>query len=79
LGSIETWANTPEKVLASWRNKFVFAVEELDAALRGLSEAAATEDELAAQHAAAGTQQPGRRWRAHSGASGLCANPFCRQ
>lgn len=36
LGSIETWANTPEKVLASWRNKFVFAVEDLDAALPGL-------------------------------------------
>ena len=36
LGSIETWADTPEKVLASWRNKFVFAVEDLDGALPGL-------------------------------------------
>jgi hypothetical protein len=36
LGSVETWADTPEKVLASWRNKFVFAVEDLDAGVPGL-------------------------------------------
>jgi superfamily II DNA or RNA helicase len=36
LGSIETWADTPEKVLASWRNKFVFAIEDLDAGIPGL-------------------------------------------
>jgi superfamily II DNA or RNA helicase len=36
LGSIESWVDTPEAVLASWRNKFVFAVEDLDAGLPGL-------------------------------------------
>jgi hypothetical protein len=31
LGDLETWADSPEKVLASWRNQFVFAVEDLGA------------------------------------------------
>lgn len=35
-GSAETWMDTPEAVLISWRKKFVFAVEDLDAELPGL-------------------------------------------
>lgn len=30
LGGLETWADSPEKVLESWRNRFVFAIEDLD-------------------------------------------------
>jgi hypothetical protein len=36
LGLVEAWAATPGKVLASWRNKFVFAAEDLDAGVPGL-------------------------------------------
>jgi hypothetical protein len=36
LGDLESWADTPDKVLSSWRNKFVFAVEDLEAGHPGL-------------------------------------------
>ncbi|GLR85286.1 hypothetical protein GCM10007857_19960 [Bradyrhizobium iriomotense] len=36
LGVLEKWADTPEKVLASWRNEFRFAVEDLEADVPGL-------------------------------------------
>lgn len=36
LGALESWADSPEKVLESWRNRFVFAVEDLDTGLPGL-------------------------------------------
>lgn len=36
LGVLESWADSPEKVLVSWRNRFVFAVEDLDTGLPGL-------------------------------------------
>jgi superfamily II DNA or RNA helicase len=36
LGDLEAWADSPEKVLASWRNKFLFAVEDIDAGHPGL-------------------------------------------
>jgi superfamily II DNA or RNA helicase len=36
LGALENWADTPEKVLVSWRNKFTFAVEDLETDAPGL-------------------------------------------
>jgi hypothetical protein len=36
LAALENWADTPEKVLASWRNKFTFAVEDLETDAPGL-------------------------------------------
>nr|WP_276556134.1 DEAD/DEAH box helicase family protein [Bradyrhizobium elkanii] len=36
LGALENWADTPEKVRASWRNKFTFAVEDLETDAPGL-------------------------------------------
>lgn len=36
LGAPETWADSPEKVLESWRNRFIFAVEDLDHGHPGL-------------------------------------------
>ncbi|KRR29121.1 DEAD/DEAH box helicase [Bradyrhizobium retamae] len=36
LGALETWADSPEKVLDSWRNRFIFAVEDLDHGHPGL-------------------------------------------
>lgn len=36
LAVLENWANSPDKVLASWRNKFTFAVEDLAADAPGL-------------------------------------------
>src|SRR5262249_20287658 len=36
LGSLDAWAVRPEKVLESWRNRFVFAVEDLDGRHPGL-------------------------------------------
>ncbi|WP_346659691.1 DEAD/DEAH box helicase family protein, partial [Bradyrhizobium sp. 142] len=36
LGALETWADSPGKVLESWRNRFVFAVEDLDHSHPGL-------------------------------------------
>ncbi|WP_247320972.1 DEAD/DEAH box helicase family protein [Bradyrhizobium sp. 191] len=36
LGALETWADSPEKVLESWRNRFIFAVEDLDHGHPGL-------------------------------------------
>ncbi|MET3242705.1 DEAD/DEAH box helicase family protein [Bradyrhizobium diazoefficiens] len=36
LGALETWADSPEKVRDSWRNRFIFAVEDLDQGHPGL-------------------------------------------
>lgn len=36
LAALENWANNPDEVLASWRNKFTFAVEDLAIEAPGL-------------------------------------------
>ncbi|NPU11372.1 DEAD/DEAH box helicase family protein [Bradyrhizobium sp. 83002] len=36
LGELATWADAPDKVLASWRNRFTFAVEDLKTDAPGL-------------------------------------------